>query len=326
MGILELKEQEDLFGHKVVPKEIAVCVYHDEREVHNRWLYHSFLLVPLQSEGLILKLFDEARQRTGWHKELHFANLDKTDTENRLALELIDLFHRWLFGEAYFYFFGVNYRNLEKTLWIKAQRDFKVYNRFFQIGLYGAIEWFFLAAGFQKVLIQNIFSDKKPRKGEDRFHSQPIDEIETKASLKGKNIIFQCTEIIEIDSDHEKETDYPLKSHFIQFVDLMMGTFSQIFDDTSEQPGKCMAADRCVRFDLPAKLMKYNPNSRYYKKYAISFFPNRKLTKAEILEGTITGKSNQFYNERGMKYTSRNQLSLFKLLKGNQIPTVVGRK
>jgi hypothetical protein len=228
-----------------------------------------------------------------------------------LAVEWIDLFAQSLFEKIYFYFFGVNYRNLERTLWRRAQRDFKIYNRFFQIGLYGAIKWFFLSAGYEKVSIQNIFSDKKSRKAEDSFHTQPIEEIDVKTWIKGENIVFQNSKIIEIESDHEKEQEYPEKSHLIQFVDLIMGTFGQVFDSTSAKKGKCRIADECLRFELPSKLMKYNINSRYYKKYAVSFFPKRKLTKREIIEGGIASKVNEFQNEREMKYTTRNQGCLF---------------
>lgn len=311
--------QTDLWGNIIPPKEVTVNVYHDEREIPNKWLYHSFLFIPIQNEEDVLTSLDKARQKSEWDKELHFADLEKTDTENSLALEWIDLFSQSLFEKVYFYFFGVDYQKLEKTLWGKSERDFKVYNRFFQIGLYGAIKWFFLTAGFEVVFVQNIFSDKKSRKEEDRFHTQPIVEIEIKSSLKEENIIFQKPEIIEIDSDHWQERDYPLKSHFIQFTDLIMGTFSQIFDNTSIQEGKCMVADKCLKLELPTKLMKYNPNSRYYKKYAISFFPERSLSRKEILESETTSKVNQFYRERPMKYVNeqvaRNQDTFEKFLR-----------
>jgi hypothetical protein len=307
------KVKTDLWGHGIPPKppkEIIVNVYHDEREITKHWLYHSFLFIPVQNEDSVLRSLNEARRGMGWERELHFVELDDTETENHLALEWIDLFARSLFEKIYFYFFGVNYQNLDKTWWSKPQRDFKIYNRFFQIGLYGAIKWSFLTRGFKKVSIQNIFSDKKSRKGEDRFHVQPVEEIEMESLLRGENIVFAHSEIIEINSDHEKEGDYPSESHFIQFVDLIMGTFSQIFDNTSDSKGKCMAADKCLSFALPMKLMQYNLNSRYYKKYATSFFPKQRLTKEQILKNDIRSSVNQFYNERKMGYAIRSQLPL----------------
>lgn len=177
--------------------------------------------------------------------------------------------------------------------------------------MYGAIKWFFFGKEpkFEEVYVENVFSDRKLRKIEDRFHSQPIEDIKWKSLIKGENIFFRTLKIVDIESDHKKEKYYPEKSYFVQFVDLIMGTFSQIFDNTSGQKGKCLAASKCLKFELPTRLMKYNPNSRYYKKYAISFFPKKKLTKKEILEGDMRGKVNQFYNERVMKYPIKNQLS-----------------
>ena len=75
--------QTDLWGKVIPPKEITVSVYHDEREITNEWLYHSFLFVPVQNEKDVLNLLNEARRRSGWEKELHFSNLEKTETENR---------------------------------------------------------------------------------------------------------------------------------------------------------------------------------------------------------------------------------------------------
>lgn len=302
--------RRDLWGSEVSPKEITINVYHDEREISNNWLYHSFLLIPILNEEDALNLLNETRQKTGWWKELHFKNLGNTRAETCLAVEWIDLFSQSLFEKLYFYFFGVNYQNLDRTWWNKSQRDFRIYNRFFQIGLYGAIKWFFLTVGFEKVTLQNIFSDKKSREGEDRFHTQPVEEIKMKSLFKGEDIVFEHPEIIEMDSDHEKEKSYPSKSHLLQFVDLIMGTFSQILDNTSSSKGKCMAADKCLRFKLPAKLMQLNINSRYYQRYAMSFFPARKLTKTEILEDNIAAKVNQFYNVREVKYINRSQLPL----------------
>lgn len=303
--------KRDFWGNEIPQKEITVNVYHDEREITNNWLYHSFLFIPVRNEEDVLNSLNEARQKSGWEKELHFVDLGNTETENCLALKWIDLFSQFLFEKLYFHFFGINYRNLEKRLWSKPQRDSKIYNRFFQIGLYGAIKWFFLTGGFEKVSVQNIFSDKKSRRGEDRFHTQPVEEIEMKSLLKGEDIMFEHSEIIGIDSDHEKERGYPSKSHFLQLVDLIMGTFAQIFDNTSKtKGGKLLAADRCLSFTLPVKLMQYNPNSRYYKKYAISFFPKQRLTKEQILQDDIRSNVNQFYNERKMEYAIRNQLQL----------------
>ncbi len=236
---------KDLFGTPVLPKEITCNIYHDEREIKDKWLYHGFLFVPIDYEDQFLKSLEDERKKCRWEKEIHFADLKNTRTMNDLAVNWIKLFCCYHYKSTYFYLFGVDYTKLAKQLWVDHKsRDYKIYNRFFQIGLYGAIKWFFLnrTANFQKVTIENIFSDAKNRTPQDKFHSKPISEIEFKGKTKGEHITFNCSEVVEVDSDHLIEKTYKKESHIIQYVDLIIGGFSQILDATSKHEGKCKIA------------------------------------------------------------------------------------
>lgn len=307
----------DLFGNSVPIKQIECNVYHDEREIPSKWLYHGFLFVPVDSQVSILNDLARERKESGWEKEIHFSNLDKTRTMNNLAIRWVELFCSSHYRSIYFYLLGVDYSKLAKDLWENRKtRDFKIYNRFFQIGLYGAIKWFFLnpTAGFQKVVIKGLFSDAKSRTQQDRFHSKPISEIEFKAIMKDESIFFEREEIVEVESNHETEKTYKNESHLIQYVDLITGGFSQVFDNTSKQEGKCEIAKILVRNGLPEEIMGYDSThfkSDYYKKYAVSFFPKTKLSRAHIINKDIFTSKNQFYNKRNLLFLSKDQLSLF---------------
>lgn len=306
----------DLFGNSVAPKKIDCNVYHDEREIPSRWLYHCFLFVPIDFENQLSAMLGKERKASTWEKEIRFSILRDTRTMNDLAIRWIKLFCSSLYDNTYLYFLGVNYDSLTKDLWNTQTRDFKIYNRFFQIGLYGAIKWFFLnqSAGFQKVIIQNIFSDAKSRTPEDKFHFQPIEEIDFKTLIKSESVTFRQEKIIEVDSDHCKETTYPDRSHIIQYVDLVIGGISQVFDNTSIHEGKRKVAETLVYYSIPKEIMGYKNshfNSIYYKKYAVSFFPKDKMSKNEIESKTIFSKKHQFYNERVLTFCNERQINLF---------------
>jgi hypothetical protein len=305
-----------LFGNEI-KKELICNVYHDEREIHGKWLYHGFLFIPSEKEKEFLEDLNKAREESKWEKELHFVDLKDTCTMNDLAIRWINLFCSKYRKLSYFYFFGVDYNKLAKDMWQnKKTRDFKIYNRFFQIGLYGAIKWFFVnqTSDFQKVVIENIYSDAKSRMPNDKFHSQPIAEVEFKSLIKDEPITFQCSEIIEVESNHDEEIRYKEASHVIQFVDLVIGGVSQVLDNTSKHEGKCGVAKILIRVGLPKEIMGYSQihfDSVYYKKYAVSFFPKEKLSKDQIVNKSIFAQKNQFYNERTLAFCNKNQINLF---------------
>lgn len=307
---------KDIFGNPVRLKQIECKIYHDEREIPGKWLYHGFLFVPTDCQDGILTDLAEERKKSTWEKEIHFADLNNTRTMNDLARRWVELFCSSHYRSIYFYLFGVNYQNLAKDIWDdRKTRDFKIYNRFFQIGLYGAIKWFFLnkTAGFQKAIIKNIFSDAKNRTQQDPFHRKPISEIEFKATIKDEPIVIECSDIVEIDSNHETERTHRDESHLIQYIDLLTGGFSQVFDNTSKHEGKCKVANILVKNRLPKEIMGYDSThfkSDYYKKCAVSFFPKTKLSKADILNKSIFTAQNQFHNERNLAFLSKDQRSL----------------
>lgn len=303
----------DLFNIPVQNKEIKCNVFHDERILSKSWLYHGYLFIPFDKEDKFVGSLLQQREKSTWNKELHFHKLNNTLTQNDLANRWLNLFCNQNMKSSYFYFFGVDLTKVDKSLWNDNQtRDFKIYNRFFQIGLYGALKWFFLnkSAGFDKVTIKNIYSDSKTRESEDNFHTKPIFEIGTKAFINDEHIKFENHEILEVDSDHEKEALYKEQSHIIQYVDLITGTFGQILDNTSEHQGKCNCAEKMLQNSLPIQIMEFNASnfkSVYYKKYGLSFFPKNKLSKKQIISQDIYFKKDQFYNLRHLAYANKNQ-------------------
>lgn len=309
------EETVHMLGEIQTKKEMYCNIYHDEREIPNKWLYHGFLFIPCENETTLLDILDNARSITDWSSPIHFHALRNTYMENRLAELWILSFCNDLPQLCFFYLFGVDKMKLTKTLWIGQTED-KIYNRFFQIGLYSAIKWFFLneTAGYKQVTVNQIISHAKDRPEENRFKTQPIEDIQFKSEIKRENIVFKHPIISEISDDHRIESGHSKRSHIIQFVDLIIGGFSQIFDYTSKHYGKCIIADKLCTSNLPQEIIyPKSPKfaSYYYKKYAISFFPKAKASEKDILERNIAAIGDQFYNYRDLGYTTKYQPDLF---------------
>lgn len=306
----------DIFGHTITPNEITLNVYHDEREIPKQWLYHSFCLIPTDKEKNVLDTLLSHRKKSTWNKEIHFKELEDTRTENDLAVRWVNYYGGEGFNDFYFYLLGIDLQRIEKRLWQSGTRNHRIYNRFFQIGLYGAIKWFFLNpnSGYSRVIINKVFSHERSREDRDEFHTRPIFETLQKSLEKCENIIFNSYQITEVASNHENEPNNPEASHLIQFVDIIMGTFSQIFDNTSNHEGKKLCANAMLRHELPKEIMNINPNSRYYKKYAVSFFPSMKISERDFFNKSPEYlKANQFYTMRDMEYTLKDQMTLFNI-------------
>ena len=305
----------NLFNTANKSKKMYCNVYHDERKIPSKWLYHGFLFIPCDKKSVVLELLNVARAKSTWDCVLHFHDLRNTLTENKLAELWTNLFCFDFREITFFYYIGIDYTKLAKKLWLGCRRD-KIYNRFFQIGLYGAIKWFFLnkEAGYNEVTVNKIFSHAKTRYKKDRFRTQPIEDITFKSMIKNEKINFEYPQIIEIADDHREESEYSEKSHIIQYVDLIIGGLSQIFDCTSQHIGKCIVADRLCGNNLPTEIIYYDMpkfKSNYYKKYAISFFPKEKVSEKDILQNNIITAKNQFYHSRELKYLAKFQYALF---------------
>ena len=112
------EETVHMLGEIQIKKEMYCNIYHDEREIPNKWLYHGFLFIPCENETTLLDILDNARSITDWSSPIHFHALRNTYMENRLAELWILSFCNDLPQLCFFYLFGVDKMKLTKTLWI----------------------------------------------------------------------------------------------------------------------------------------------------------------------------------------------------------------
>ena len=109
-----------------------------------------------------------------------------------------------------------------------------------------------------------------------------------------------------VHSDHRREKDFPQCSHVIQYVDVLTGSNSQALGRTSQKPGKCAVATAMLPWTKRATTKPYNVNSRYHKRYALSFFAKQRVSGW----GDLGQPPNDpFYCDRPLLFCAQNQLT-----------------
>ncbi len=299
----------DLFGRPVDENVESILIFHDERRHKKDWLYHGLLAIPVESfENIFLKL-SLLRVCADYSRILHFCEMTDAKYSNKinLAKEWIRYFKNEFFKSGYLYFFGVCLQNLNYDLFgdssdRKSQKDFRVYNRFFEMALFSMLRFFF--KDYDKITITEIFSHASDRPDEDPFPYHPIYKINKREI---DNIQFETDTVIQISSDHENEDQFHRESNFIQFVDCIIGAIGQVLDCSSKKECFIELGELMLPFVQTVIKNPYNKGSCYYKRYILSFFPKKHLNLDEIYSDQ---RRNMFFYNRELKLTTRNQMDL----------------
>lgn len=127
-----------------------------------------------------------------------------------------------------------------------------------------------------------------------------------------QNISFNTDHVTFINSDHNEEVTHKDEAHFIQLIDLVLGSIRLGLDDTCTKDGCCEIADKmCALLErIMRKPGNKNSSYGYYRKYGVSFFPSQSLNSEEILDPQKRLFS-RIYNNRRMLFADENQLELF---------------
>ncbi len=127
---------------------MELYIFHDERFI-NKWLYHAFILTESATVPYLQNQLLEAKIKADCDnsKRIHFTDLSsksKTSSRTRTAVKWTKFFINEFYQNCYFYLFGINCRNLDYEFFGPASdggaRDFRIYNSFFQIGLFQLVD------------------------------------------------------------------------------------------------------------------------------------------------------------------------------------------
>ncbi|GAF83113.1 unnamed protein product, partial [marine sediment metagenome] len=264
--------------------------------------YHGFILCGVdRCSVLINDLVDKKNEtKCSIGDRIHFTELTSRSTgspSTKTAVKWVKLFRDICYINMWFYLLGINLTNINFDAFGPKSdgrdRHFRIYNKFFEIGLFSACRWFFNSDTID-VEITNIFAEKRNLEKHNPFTFHTPYRINQRES----NIAVKTKHIIQISSTPSKERNYSDYVHILNLADVLVGSFSEVLDYTSTQNGCIEVAEKLYSICDRLSKKPFNKRSRYYKKYAISFFPKYKLKLSEILESKTNQLNNQFYNER----------------------------
>jgi len=261
------------------------------------WDYIGILVVPESKYEALLKKLLNARclnednevwegceSKCKWHSdnntEIHYAELDSTK-KYKVACSWIDFLlengkQDW--GLIYFYILGLNRSKLDLEKFGPANqqnRDITIYNRFFRTAVQKSTKSLFHK--FDRIIIEDIYHDAGSGEDHEYFPWHAV----WKLGWEDEKLRFNCNEITFINSDHRKSDGDPAHSHFIQFIDLLLGSTFNVLHYASSNPNKLDIALRAKEL-LGDRLIRSpsNKNSRYhyFGRQRIEFFPRENLS------------------------------------------------
>ncbi len=250
-------------------------------ENNNKW-YNKFDSCPIK---------DECKKE--WHDmnnvEVHFTDI----RDGRVNKSLIEISKSWLkqFSNNNKTIFAnvlcIDLNNLNSSFFGDESKKANIYNKFFRTVIDYELKTYF--RGYDKIIIKNIFHDKKNELERHNFFNYR--NLEKLSYENSKNIKF-ANRIVFVNSDHKKEENYPDESHFIQLIDLIIGAIRHNILRISDSKKKDEVA-RKIRHLLNKLRQKYSDSSIL----RVSFFPKNKIQKVKDLSGKDSSlRKDDFYH------------------------------
>ncbi|NCP67492.1 hypothetical protein GW756_02320 [bacterium] len=289
----------NLFNEFLPEERLHITIFADETHCteNESFTYISLLIVPTNKITTVISLLNQIRVETKFHHEFSFSTIKKSlnSTKFMFAERVINsLLSDKDSKNFYFNILGINRDNLDYSVFgeTKKEQYTNFYNRFFRTTIKNAVKNFFPN---QKIVVDNIFHD----------HSTTLEKhqlfywhIIFKLDLESENIDFNCNNVLLINSDHNKESNYKNCSHFVQICDLLGGALRACFNNPTElnDARKSLALSLLPLFKrIRDKPFNNNSSYGYYRKYNYSLFPKENLNKETHFANS------QFYKNKDFK-------------------------
>ncbi|MCB0200807.1 MAG: hypothetical protein KDI03_12125 [Anaerolineae bacterium] len=283
----------DLFGEFYAEPVTRVRLYADEIKPYTnglgeKWMYIGILAIPDDRWEKAISWLLEDRQESRYYDEVHFVklrNYSYAHVHNAKTL----LAKRWVRRVVWdadkmfhFYLLGLNLSNLQaRAFGDGSDRERNIYNRFFRSSVFYVLKSFF---GPTNVQVTGIFHDVSDLRNDSLFDWHTIWRLGTHET----GLDFRTDKIYFINSDHHQETEYPEHSHFIQLCDTLTGGFTHCLDARNKKDGcREVASDLlplAERLNDTKQANNHNSRYQYVRRMAISYFPSKRLTLAQIEE------------------------------------------
>ncbi len=296
---------------------VELFIYADEIKQHinkfgENWAYIGVLAIPKDKVRTAYNRLMEARNEVQYFGEVHFSGLRAKKIKSPrviLAGRWLDLILNDTDKCFYFYVLGINLTNLTHDVFADTKTFSSIYNRFFRTAVSFVLNGYF--GLYKKVNVIGILHDAGNMEHDDYFDWHTIWKIDN--DDRYPNICFNNQLILFIDSNHEKEKTYPAHSHFVQLIDVVLGTLAYSLDYRVQGCGADYLAEKFspLVIRLTDNKTRNNPNSRYkyHRKYSISFFPSERLS-TEMLRDDTQRCVSTFYHNRKLLWSERCQCEL----------------
>ncbi len=300
----------DLLGAPTA-KTIELTVYHDERRWEH-WLYHGFTLVERCKAEELSAVALSLRQHSKWWKAVHFWKLKGSSNgspRTQLAVAWAKALDHQLLPLMRFFLLGIDESIVDHTFFddgtgSRAEISTRVYNKFFEIGLFTALRWFHCQE--DKVVVEEVVAEERGLHDHDRFRQY----VPYRINHRESNVIVNRAEVKMLPGKADQREPLNLDLECLQMTDVFVGGFCQVLDAPNRKPG-CTEVGMAL---LPRvkKLNKspFNKNSCAWKRLAMRFFPTAPPQKGLV---DVKAASGFMYERRPLKMTNDpRQMTLFR--------------
>lgn len=303
--------------------EIKETTIRDPISGDEKWAYIGVLVVPVSLQGTLLS---GLRNRRCSHPDgnktwgacesecpFHAANNRPVHYSDANSGDIFRVAERWLDfllsddKLTRFYILGMNLSNLDFSKFGRvrgSERWERIYNRFFRTALLKSVKGCFYS--YERIIIESVVHHQSDLQSSEYFPWHVIYRV----GRDDQKIEFASHEIEFISSDHRESHDE--RSHFIQYIDLILGSCRNALHWESKNENKTALALKVE--PLLSRLMKNprNPNSHfnYVGRLAVEFFPEYAYSSLSKWERDVAAHSS-FYTNREVRVLRKYNPTLF---------------
>ncbi|MDD4352907.1 MAG: hypothetical protein PHN56_00465 [Candidatus Nanoarchaeia archaeon] len=207
---------------------------------------------------------------------LHYSELDKSVEKSKIAINWINLLKNELTKKLFFKIFIVDLNKLDKKRFGSKNKIYNIYNKFFKISVGGIKKYLF---GNKTICINKIIHHT-----ETGLNNHTLFKYSSSLGLNKYNINILNNEI-EFYSHNNRfcsDEDCFKKTHFIQLVDLIIGSFMELLIYKSKNEYKIKVAE-CLREIF---------ENKKYKNYSVTFFPKYSIEELKNINQNYLNNEN----------------------------------
>lgn len=272
------------------------------------WLYVGVLGIPEDKIDSAAERLVRARDRAcpGYDGEVHFEQIRDGRKKRVAAAWMDDVLHDHT-GTFHLHVLGINQDLLNEAAFgdDDATQRRRIYSRFVRTSLAYAAKSFFPG---DDVVVVDVVHDRTQEMEDDAWFDWHVPY----AAARDNGVRFESSRLAFTDSDHRREPLRPRDSHFVQLIDVLLGSVRQCLDFPSERPEAIELGTKMLPLIERMMSGKRNPNSRYHyvDRCSVSFFPSSPLSLEQLADAEERRRSG-FVQKRELLLATRDQPTLF---------------